>query len=217
MSDPRWLRVDEYVNQTIVVEDELLQAAVRESAAAGLPPIQVAPNQGKLLQTLAQSVGARRILEVGTLGGYSTIWLARALPASGELISLEISALHAQVARGNIMRAGLGERVKVIVGPAIESMSQLTAPFDFVFIDADKENIPAYFEQSIALARPGAVIVVDNVVRDGRLADGDTTDPAVLGVRRLHEMIARDDRVSATTIQTVGVKGYDGLLVARVH
>ncbi len=217
MSDPNWLRVDEYVNQTIVQEDEHLLAAVRESEAAGLPHIQVAPNQGKLLQLLAQMVGARRILEIGTLGGYSTIWLARALPADGHVVSLEIDPKHAQVARANVDRAGLAERVKIIVGPAIESMSHLSAPFDLVFIDADKESIPAYFERSIALLRRGGIIVVDNVVRDGRLADDSCDVPAVLGVRRLHEMLARDERISATTIQTVGAKGYDGLLIARVN
>lgn len=216
MSDAIWLRVDEFVNRTIVHEDEPLKSAVRDSAAAELPGIQVAPNQGKLLQLLAQTVGARRILEIGTLGGYSTIWLARALPADGEVISLEIDAKHARVARANVERAGLSGRVKIIVGPAIESMASLTPPFDFVFIDADKENIPAYFDRSVALSRPGGVIVVDNVVRDGRLADNTCIDSAVLGVRRLHEMIAVDARVSATTIQTVGVKGYDGLLIARV-
>ncbi|MCL4221710.1 MAG: O-methyltransferase [Phycisphaerales bacterium] len=216
MSDAMWLRVDEFVNRTIVHEDEPLKSAVRDSAAAGLPAIQVAPNQGKLLQLLAQAVGARRILEIGTLGGYSTIWLAGALPADGELVSLEIDTKHARVARANVDRSGQGGRVKIIVGPAIVSMASLAPPFDFVFIDADKENIPAYFDRSVALSRPGGVIVVDNVVRDGRVADESCADPAVLGVRRLHEMICRDPRVSATTIQTVGVKGYDGLLIALV-
>lgn len=217
MSDSNWLRVDEFVNQTIVNEDEPLRAAVHHSATAGLPPIQVAPNQGKLLQLLAHTAGARRILEIGTLGGYSTIFLARALPPDGHVVSLEINPRHAEVARANIERAGLTSRVQVIVGPALDSMAQLTGPFDFVFVDADKENIPAYFDRSIALARPGALIVVDNVVRNGQLADEHATDPAVLGVRRLHEMIAADTRISATTLQTVGSKGYDGLLIARVN
>lgn len=217
MDSKIWTSVDEYIGSTIVGEDDMLRAAVRASEAAGLPSIQVAPNQGKLLNLLARMVGARRILEIGTLGGYSTIWLARALPTDGELISLEIDEHHAGVARANVGRAGLGDRVSVVVGPALETLPTLAGPFDLAFIDADKQNIPAYVERTIAMSRPGTVIVVDNVVRGGDLVDAASADEAVRGVRALHEMLATNARVEATTIQTVGSKGYDGLLVAVVH
>ncbi|HET9077639.1 MAG TPA: O-methyltransferase [Acidimicrobiales bacterium] len=216
-----WSEVDGYVVERLVGADPVLDAALAEADAAGLPPIAVSAAQGKMLHLLATMVGARRILELGTLGGYSTIWLGRALPAGADarLISLELEARHAEVARSNLARAGLADRVEVRVGPALETLPRLAGEgleFDFVFIDADKANIPAYFDQSVALCRPGAVIVVDNVVRGGALADPASRDPSVQGVRRLHEQLEGRTDVSATTIQTVGAKGYDGFTLALV-
>lgn len=212
-----WNKVDDFVFDTLIQEDAALRETVLSSGVAGLPMIQVAPNQGKLLHLLAMAVGARRVLEIGTLGGYSTIWLARALPIDGELISLELDPKHAEVARCNIERANVAARVEVKVGAALETLQTLSGPFDLTFIDADKQNIPAYFEKAVELSRAGALIIVDNVVRDGQIADAASTDESVRGVRRLHEAIKNDARVSATTLQTVGTKGYDGLLIARVH
>jgi predicted O-methyltransferase YrrM len=190
------------------------------STEAGLPAINVAPNQGKLLHLWARMVGARSILEVGTLGGYSTIWLARALPDGGRLISLEADARHAEVARANIARAGLQAVVEVRLGMALDTLPELAAegrePFDFVFIDADKPNNAAYFDWALTLSRPGSIIVVDNVVRDGDVIDADSDSSTVQGVRRLLERIAAEPRVSATAIQTVGAKGYDGFAIALV-
>lgn len=212
--------VDEFIGQTLVPDDEDLQAAVDAATAAGLPAIQVSPPQGILLQQLVRLVGARSVLEFGTLGGYSTILLARALSPGGHLTTLEASPEYAEVARGSIDRAGLGEVVEVRVGPALESLPGLeeegAGPFDFVFIDADKVNTPDYFAWSLDRTRPGGLIVADNVVRDGTLAqaDGDETAQAQ---RKLHEMLAEEPRVSATTIQTVGSKGYDGFTVALVE
>jgi predicted O-methyltransferase YrrM len=215
-----WNDVDAYFSGLLSPEDEALTAALRDSDAAGLPPINVAPNQGKLLQLLAQIQGARRILEFGTLGGYSTIWLARALPEEGRLISFEYEARHADVARRNLDRAGLGRLVEVRVGPALESLPKLAdenpEPFDFVFIDADKANNRHYVEWALRLTRPGALIVVDNVVRGGRVIDADSDDPAIRGTRAALELIASHPRVSGTAVQTVGGKGYDGFALARV-
>lgn len=212
MSD-LWTSVDQYICDHIVHDDAALEAAVRDSEAAGLPPIQVSPPQGKLLHLLARSIHARAILEIGTLGGYSTIWMARALPADGSLLSLEINPKHADVARKNIARAGLDRIAEVRVGAALETLPQLRGPYDLTFIDADKINIPQYFDWAVKLSRPGSLIIVDNVVREGGLIDPDG-DVNVQGVRRLHEMLANDTRVSATTIQTVGSKKYDGFTLA---
>lgn len=220
MSTEQWKAVDDYVTGLLVTEDRGLTAAREASEAAGLPPIAVSPPQGKLLHLLARMSGARRILEIGTLGGYSTIWLARALPADGRVVTLELEAKHAAVARGNFARAGVAERIDVRVGRAAGTLEQLAAegaePFDFIFIDADKAGIPEYFEWALKLARPGTAIVVDNVVRKGALADADTTDEGVRGVRRFHALLAKETRVSATTIQTVGSKGYDGFTLVLV-
>ena len=222
MPDPGqlWSTVDDYFSEALGVEDPLLSAALRASQEAGLPPINVSPNQGRLLMLLALMVPSRRILEVGTLGGYSTIFLARALPEDGSLISLEIDPHHAEVARANIERARLAEKVDVRVGPAIESLDKMRSenlePFDFVFIDADKPSNADYFQAALAMSHPGSVIVVDNVVRNGAVADMASTDPAVEGVRRLNRLLEAESRVTATAIQTVGVKGYDGFLLARV-
>lgn len=218
----RWAEVDQYVTDRLVGHDAALDAALADAQAAGLPAIAVSAAQGKMLHLLATMIGARRILELGTLGGYSTIWLGRALPPGDDcaLITLELEPRHAEVARANLERAGLGRRVQVRVGPALETLPELRADgrqFDLVFMDADKENIPAYFDQAVALSRPGAVIVVDNVVRGGALADPASEDPAVRGVRRLHEELKGRTDVSATTIQTVGVKGYDGFTLAVVN
>lgn len=216
----QWTAVDAYLDATLVREDEALRAAVRDSAAAGLPSIAVTPSQGKLLQQLALMVGARRILEVGTLGGYSAIWMARALPADGKLVTLEIEAKHADVAQKNFVRAGVADRVEIRRGPALETLPRIAAddlgPFDLAFIDADKESNPEYFDWAVRLARRGSLIVIDNVVRDGRVLEEDSRDPGVLGVRRLFERMARESRVSTTAIQTVGAKGWDGLAFALV-
>jgi predicted O-methyltransferase YrrM len=212
--------VDEFIGRTLVPDDEDLQAALEAAAAAGLPAIQVSPPQGRLLQQLARLVGARSVLEFGTLGGYSTILLARALAPGGHLITLEANPEYAALARGSIERAGLGEVVEIRVGPALEALPGLedegTGPFDLVFIDADKVNTPNYFAWALDRTRPGGLIVADNVVRDGTLGDanGDETAQAQ---RRLHEMLAGESRVSATTIQTVGSKGYDGFTVGLVE
>jgi predicted O-methyltransferase YrrM len=220
MNQELWTRVDEYISELLVRSDPALDSALRASHEAGLPAINVAPNQGKLLALLAQIQGARRILEVGTLGGYSTIWLGRALPPEGRLVTLELNEKHAEVACSNIARAGLGSLVEIRVGRALDTLSALATeavePFDFVFIDADKQSIPDYFLGSLRLTRPGSVIVVDNVVRKGAVADPESIDPSVLGVRRFYEMLAAETRVSATAIQTVGAKGYDGFAVALV-
>ena len=220
MSSETWGAVDEYVQGMLAPPDEARNAAVAASAEAGLPPIQVSPPQGKMLYLLARSIGAKSILEFGTLGGYSTIWLARALPEGGRLITLEADARYAEVARVNLERAGVGDAVDLRVGPALESLPALdekgAGPFDLVFIDADKVHTPDYFAWSLDHCRPAALIVADNVVRDGRLVDRDCEDPAIVAQRTFHEMLAGEPRVEATTIQTVGVKGYDGFTLARV-
>ncbi len=221
MSQDLWTAVDQYIGATIAREDRVLAGVLEASASAGLPPIAVAPNQGKLLGLLAKMQDAHKVLEIGTLAGYSAIWLARALGPRGRLITLELDPNHAAVARANVERAGLSRVVEVRVGAALETLPELErageGPFDMIFIDADKPNIPAYFEWAIKLSRRRGLIVVDNVVRDGALADAASEDDAVRGVRRLHDMIANDRRVTATTIQTVGVKGYDGFTVALVN
>jgi predicted O-methyltransferase YrrM len=215
-----WTAVDEYVSGMLAPHDEALSAALEASEAAGLPAIQVSPPQGKLLHLLARAVGARAVLEFGTLGAYSTIWLARALPADGRLITLEADRSYAEVARGSIDRAGLAAIVELRVGPALEALPQLEAegagPFDLVFIDADKVHTPDYFAWAIEHVRPGGLIVADNVVRGGTLADAAGDDATIRAQRRLHDILAADSRVSATTIQTVGVKGYDGFTIGLV-
>ncbi len=219
MSQDRWSAVDDYLTDSLLGRDEVLEAALADSAAAGLPAINVAPNQGKLLQLLAQVQGARNILEIGTLGGYSTIWLARALPPGGRLVTLEYDPKHAEVARANIARAGFAGQVEVRVGRGVDSLPLIEAqglePFDFVFVDADKPSNPDYFAWALKLTRPGALIVVDNVVRGGGVVD-PAGDANVQGVRRMFEMIAAEPRVSATAVQTVGSKGWDGLALIRV-
>ncbi len=207
-----WIAVDAYIAERLVPEDEALAAA----AASDVPQIQVSRAQGKLLMLLALMVSAKRILEVGTLAGYSTIWLARGLADGGELVTLEIDPKHAEIARANVARAGLASRVSVVLGPALETMSTLEGTFDLVFIDADKPNNPNYFDRAVALAHPGTVIVVDNVVRKGAVIDAASTDASVLGTRALFDRIASDPRVSATAIQTVGDKGWDGFAIAIV-
>ncbi|MBN0044831.1 O-methyltransferase [Streptomyces actuosus] len=215
-----WDDVDFYFSSHLAPDDEVLQAALRDSEAAELPHVNVTAPQGKLLQLLAQIQGAHAILEIGTLGGYSTIWLGRALPADGRLVSLEYSARHAEIATRNIARAGLDGIVEVRIGPALESLPKLAdenpPPFDLVFIDADKANNAHYLEWALRLTRAGSVIVVDNVVREGRVADSGSTAPDVQGTRAAIELIAAHPRLSGTAIQTVGSKGYDGFALARV-
>jgi predicted O-methyltransferase YrrM len=220
MNQEQWSRVDQYFVDLLVRPDPMFEAALKASDAAGLPPIQVAPNQGKFLMLLAQAQGARRILEIGTLGGYSTIWLARALPSDGRLVTLEAVPTHATVARNNIERAGFAKVVEVRLGRALETLPQLAAegigPFDFIFLDADKRTYPEYLEWCIKLSRRGTMIVADNVVRDGAVVDSASRDADVRGVRRFLERLSTDPRVSATAIQTVGSKGYDGFALAVI-
>ena len=216
MTQEQWDAVDGYYSGLLVGPDAALDAALEASDAAGLPQIAVSANQGKLLHLIARVRGARRILEIGTLGGYSTIWLARALPADGQLVTLEYDAKHAEVARANLARAGLADRVDVLVGAALDTLPTLEGPFDLVFIDADKPNNPDYFRAALGLCRPGSVIVVDNVVRGGRVADPTSSDPSVVGSRALAELMAAEPTVDATMLQTVGAKGYDGFALALV-
>jgi predicted O-methyltransferase YrrM len=220
MSEKTWSSVDEYLDRTLNLTDSALSSALKANAAGGLPAIDVSPAQGRLLQLFARAVGARRILEIGGLGGYSTIWLARALPEGGRIVSLELSPKHAEVARANLKNAGLADVAEVRVGAALDSLAVLTreggAPFDFVFIDADKPNSPAYLKAALDLCRPGAMIVVDNVVRDGDLADMKSRDPSILGARAVFEAIAAEPRLLGVGVQTVGAKGYDGFALALV-
>jgi predicted O-methyltransferase YrrM len=220
VNQEQWNEVDRYINEKLVPADAVLAATMEANGAAGLPSIDVAPNQGKMLHLLALTRDARRILEIGTLGGYSTIWLARALPEGGRLITLEVEPKHAEVARKNIERAGFGDVVEVRLGAAAESLAQLHAegvePFDLIFIDADKKNIPAYLDWALKLARRGTLIVTDNVVRDGAIVDAESTDASVQGVRTMFDQMAAEPRLSATAIQTVGSKGYDGFAMAVV-
>jgi predicted O-methyltransferase YrrM len=220
MSLEQWTAVDQYITDLLVPSDRALDAALQASASAGLPAIQVSANQGKLLQLLAKIQGAQRILEIGTLGGYSTIWLARALPASGRLISLEALPHHAKIAKLNIANAGLQDRVEIRVGKALDLLpgiaAEKPAPFDLIFIDADKASTAEYFQWALKLARPGSLIIADNVVRNGAVIDANSDDAGVKGVRRFNEILAAEKRVSATAIQTVGSKGYDGFAIALV-
>ena len=221
MSQDTWNAVDEYLTETLARPDAVLEAALRESEAAGLPPINVSPTQGKFLNLLARIQGARNILEVGTLGGYSAIWLARALPpGGGRLVTLEVDPRHAKVARANLALAGFANIAQVRLGRAVDTLPELVregaGPFDFIFIDADKPSNPEYFEWALKLSRRGTVIVVDNVVRKGAVANATSHDAAVQGVRRLNQMMATEPRVSATALQTVGTKGYDGFAMALV-
>jgi predicted O-methyltransferase YrrM len=220
MTPELWTKVDDYINEALVPGDAALENAVQKSNEAGLPQIQVSPSQGKLLHLLARTIGARRILEIGTLGGYSTIWLARALPPDGKLITLEFSPKHAEVAKGNIAAAGLAEKVELRLGPALETLPKLAAekqaPFDFIFIDADKKSMPEYFDWALKLSRKGTLIFADNVVRSGGVVDADSTDPDIQGVRRFYQALHSEPRVCVTAVQTVGSKGYDGYALALV-
>ena len=220
MAGELWTAVDRYITDLLVPAEPALESALEASRAAGLPEINVSPNQGKLLHLLARVQGARSILEVGTLGGYSAIWLARALPPGGRLVTLELEPRHAEIARANLERAGLAELVTVRVGRAADSLAELVAegagPFDLVFIDADKQSGADYFHRALELSRPGSLIVVDNVVRGGAVIDEASTDPAIQGTRRLNRAMAAERRVSATEVQTVGSKGYDGFALALV-
>lgn len=217
--DDRWAAVDTYISAHLLGPDPALDAALAANAAAGLPAIDVAPVQGKLLHLLARMVNARRILEVGTLGGYSTIHLARALPEDGRLVSLELDPHHAEVARANLARTGLADGVEVRVGPAVDSLAAMRGdpPFDFIFIDADKPSNVAYLRAALELSRPGTVIVVDNVIREGGVLDAVSDDPRIQGTRALFEAVAAEPRLSATAIQTVGAKKWDGFLLAIVN
>jgi caffeoyl-CoA O-methyltransferase len=220
MTDNQWTAVDRYITDLFVPPDPALDAALQSTAEAGMPLINVAPNQGSLLHILALAQGARNILEIGTLAGYSTIWLARALPPGGRLITLEADPKHAEVARANIARAGLSDVVEVRLGRALDTLPQLAAAsaglFDLVFIDADKQNTAAYFDWALKLTHRGSLIITDNVVRDGAVIDPDTQDSNVQGVRRFNAALAAEPRVKATVIQTVGSKGYDGIAFAIV-
>jgi predicted O-methyltransferase YrrM len=211
-----WQRVDGYLAELLVGDDPALAAALAANAAGGLPAIDVSPLQGKLLHILARLAGARRILEIGTLGGYSTIWLARALPEEGRLVSLEAEPRHAEVARKNIAAAGLAGRVEVVLGRALDTLPTLAGPFDLVFIDADKRGNPDYLAWALRLSRPGTVILCDNVVRDGAITDAASRDPGVVGTRRFFEMLAAEPRLTATAVQSVGAKGWDGFAIAIV-
>lgn len=221
MTQDQWTAVDRYITDALVPADPVLEAALQASTDAGLPAINVAPNQGKLLHLLARIHGARTILEIGTLGGYSTIWLARALPAGGRLVTLELDPKHAEVARANFVRAGLADLIELRLGRALDTLPGLAAekhgPFDLIFIDADKVSIPEYFAWALKLSRPGTVIIVDNVVRKGAVVDATSSDPSVQGVRRFNQLLSAEKRVSATSLQTVGSKGYDGFTLAVVN
>jgi predicted O-methyltransferase YrrM len=219
-SQEQWTAIDEYLGKSLTVSDKVLDEALEASAAAGLPPIQVSACQGKLLQILARLHGARAILEIGTLGGYSTIWLARALPDGGRLITLELSPEHAAVASANLARANLSKVVELRVGPALDILPRLATegrgPFDLIFIDADKPNTPHYFRWALKLSRRGSIIVVDNVIRKGALLDLESSDPAVQGMREFLQVLGAEQHATATAIQTVGSKGYDGFAIALV-
>jgi predicted O-methyltransferase YrrM len=221
MNAAQWTSVDQYLAEQSIPPDPVLESALAASSAAHLPAINVTPHQGKFLHLLARLQGARRILEIGTLGGYSTLWLARALPAGGRVVTLELEEVHARVARENFARAGLADKVELKLGRAIDLLQAMiaekVAPFDFVFIDADKPSMAEYFQAVLQLTRPGSVIIADNVVRNGAVVDASSTDASVQGVRRFMAALARETRVSATTLQTVGSKGYDGFTLAVVN
>jgi predicted O-methyltransferase YrrM len=220
MTKELWTAVDQYICSQLVPADPVLDQVLESSAAAGLPPIAVTPNLGKLLYLLAKIQGAKKILEIGTLAGYSTIWLARALPPGGRLITLEADPKHAEISRNNIAKAGLSQTVEVRLGNALEALPRLEAekcgPFDLIFVDAEKRDNPDYFVWSLKLSRPGTILVFDNVVRDGAVIDPSNTTPSVEGIRRFNELVAAEPRVTATAIQTVGSKGYDGFAIALV-
>ena len=220
MTQELWTAVDRYFSDKLLQKDPILDAAVESAEKAGLPPIAVSPNQGKFLHMLAQLVNARVILELGTLGGYSTIWLARGMRGGGRLITVELDPKHAEVAKSNLSRAGLKDVVDVRIGSALDVLPQLAAekrgPFDLIFIDADKPSYPDYFAWALRLSRRGSLIIADNVVRKGAVIDAATDDPVIQGVRRFNELLAAEPRVSATAIQTVGSKGYDGFAIALV-
>jgi predicted O-methyltransferase YrrM len=211
-----WSAVEKYIGGKLVPKDPVLDAALKDSARAKLPSIQISAVEGRLLNLLVSALHARRILEIGTLGGYSTIWLARALPPDGQLVTIEVDPKHAAVASKNIERAGLANRVDVRVGPALDLLPSLEGPFDLCFIDADKENNAAYFDWALRLSRPGSLIIVDNVVREGAVIDARSTDAMIQGTRRLFDRVKAEPRVQATAIQTVGTKGYDGMMVILV-
>ncbi|CCJ06404.1 O-methyltransferase [Methylocystis sp. SC2] len=215
-----WRRVDDYIGAALISKEEAQEETLAANARAGLPAIDVSPSQGKLLQLLAGAIGARRVLEIGTLGGYSTIWLARAVGEGGKVVTFEVDARHAEVARANIAREGMSARVDLRVGPALDMLPLLESergrPFDLAFIDADKPSNAAYFDYALKLSRPGALIIVDNVVRQGAVADASAADDAALGARALFDAVAAEERVEATAVQTVGAKGWDGFLIARV-
>ncbi len=217
MNQPLWSAVDDYWIAKLHAPDDALDAAAASSAAEGLPPIAVTPPMGKFLHLLARAAGARRILEIGTLGGYSTIWLARALPAGGELVTCEIDPHHAEVAAANLTRAGVDTLVDLRVGPARNTLATLEGPFDLAFIDADKASGAEYFRECVRLVRPGGVIVIDNVVREGTILDAGSTDAAVMGTWRLANAIAAEPGVDATVVQTVGGKTHDGFVMAVVR
>ena len=220
MTQELWTSVDDYISNLFVPYDPVMQEALATSEAAGLPSISVAPNEGKLLMLLAQICGARKILEIGTLGGYSTIWLARGMASGGTLITLEASAKHAEVARINIARAGLTDVIEVRVGSALDTLPQLVAegrgPFDLIFIDANKDNYPEYLAWALKLSRRGSLIIADNVIRDGEILDSTSNNPSVQGIRRFNRLLAEEPRVRATVIQTVGRKGHDGIAIGTV-
>ena len=215
-ADPRWAAVDDYIADRLLGHDEVLTATLAANAAGGLPDIDVSAAQGRMLHLFARMSGARRILEVGTLGGYSTIELARALPADGRVVTLELERHHAVVARENIARAGLGDRVEVRVGPAADTLKTLDGPFDLIFIDADKPSNVTYLREALRLSRPGTTIIVDNVIREGKVLDPASNDPRVTGTRALFDAIAAEPRLTATAVQTVGVKKWDGFVLAVV-
>jgi predicted O-methyltransferase YrrM len=221
VSEPGWNDVDTYINEHLVGPDPALDGALARGAEGGLPPIDVTPNQGKLLHLLARMCGAATILELGTLAGYSTIWLARALPPRGRLVTLELDPGYAAIAQANLQEAGLHDRVEVRVGPALDGLAALeregAGPFDLVFLDADKQSTPAYFEWALRLTRPGSVIIADNVVRHGGVADPDSEDPGVVGMRRFIAQLGAAAGVTATAVQTVGGKGWDGFALAIVE
>jgi predicted O-methyltransferase YrrM len=219
MPDQAWADVDDYFTEQLLPADDVLRAVLETNAAEGLPPIAVTPPQGKLLHLLARACGAKRILEIGTLGAYSTVWMARALPPSGRLITLEIDPHHADVARRNLERAKVSDRVEVRLGRAAElldAMQGVVEPFDFVFVDADKASSDVYFKAALTLSHPGTVIIVDNVVRSGKVADASSEDEDIQGIRRMTEWLATQKNISATAIQTVGGKSYDGFLMAII-
>ncbi|MFM9279762.1 O-methyltransferase [Paenibacillus jiagnxiensis] len=215
-----WSKVDEYIGEKLIAHDPILEQVLEANRQADLPAIDVSPCQGKLLSLLAQMAGAKRILEIGTLGGYSTIWMARTLPADGKIVTLELDPRHAQVARANFALAGLEEKVDLRLGNALEQLAQLdqegTEPFDLIFIDADKPNNPAYLRWALHFSHPGTVIIGDNVIREGEIINKHSTDPRIHGVRAFYDLLADEPRINATAMQTVGSKGYDGFVLGLV-